>query len=364
MGLARGIFMVDTHVFAQMGDASYLGQGEAWDNSSMLLYHMEKYGVDMCVIKNTVGRRNEINADIAKRYPDKIIALCNDGETQRKSQKGEAPWTIQAAVKELDELLSTGQYKGIGDGITRDRTPGRKILSWDERLEQICQIMELARKYKCPIMYHTGIPVGWAGQIDMSRSRAHAEASDNGNPLLCHEVASLYPDVPILLVHGGVEASAYYMDDYEKCLNVAASHKNVSIECGQWWAELYDKPLLDPNIGAKKLVWSCAWGQNNQQQAWMPGCVPETVPVTHMSTFRSPSSRTGGGAVAGGLQVDIWGWSLRELGKLNIPQDDLNLILGGNAAWLFGAKLPFPYERLFKKVDRGFEYTCMKTILE
>jgi hypothetical protein len=54
-------------------------------------------------------------------------------------------------------------------------------------------------------------------------------------------------------------------------------------------------------------------------------------------------------------QPDIWGWSLRELGRLNIPQDDLNLILGGNAAWLYKVDLPLPYDRLFKKVNRGFE---------
>ena len=34
-------------------------------------------------------------------------------------------------------------------------------------------------------------------------------------------------------------------------------------------------------------------------------------------------------------EVDFWGWSLLEMGRLRIPQDDLNLILGGNAVRLF-----------------------------
>jgi hypothetical protein len=176
----------------------------------------------------------------------------------------------------------------------------------------------------------------------MARSRAHAEVADNGNPLLCHELASLYPDVPVILGHGGVEASAYYMEDYEKCLNVAASHHNVFLETGMWWAELYEKPLLDPNIGAKKMVWGCAWGQNNNTQIWMPGRVPTTYNSVNLDL--GPAT----------FMPDIWGWSLRELGRLNIPQDDLNLILGGNAAFLYKVKTPQPYERLFKPVERKF----------
>jgi predicted TIM-barrel fold metal-dependent hydrolase len=45
-------------------------------------------------------------------------------------------------------------------------------------------------------------------------------------------------------------------------------------------------------------------------------------------------------------QVDYWGWSLRELTALRIAQDDMNLILGGNAARIF--KLDVPHTRLFK----------------
>ena len=54
-------------------------------------------------------------------------------------------------------------------------------------------------------------------------------------------------------------------------------------------------------------------------------------------------------------QVDYWGWSLRELTSLRVSQDDMNLILGGNAARIFD--LDFPFTRLFKppsyQVGRG-----------
>ena len=334
MGLAKGIFTVDSHVFAQ----TMRGK----DYSSMLLYHMDKYDVDFCVIKNVGGMSNKVNAEIIKRNPEKFVALCHDEETQRKQREEGAKWCIEDSIKELDQLLSTGLYSGIGESIPRDRAPRKKLISWDERLDQICQVMELARKYKCPILYITGWPLGSASTNDMGRNRAHAESCDNGNPLLCHEIAAMYPDVPIIMCHGGIEASAYYLDDYEKCLNVAASHHNVFLECGQWWAELYDKPLQDPNIGAKKLVWGTGWGQTNLTQQRMPGRIPETFTVMNIEEGRAKHT------------PDIWGWSLREIGRLNIPQDDLNLILGGNAAHLFKIKTPQPYERLFKRVERKY----------
>jgi len=336
--MAKGIYMMDTHVYVQPGETA----GDKRNGLDVLLYHMEKRDIDKCVLKATVGMSNQANADIVKQHPDKFIAVCNDEMTQKKSQTGEKPWNIKDAAKEIDEWMSTGQFHGIGEGLARDRTAKKKLITWEERLDQICHLFELGRKYKTPMIYHTGLPIG-AKWLDMARSRAHAEMCDNGNPLLCHEVAALYPDVPIILAHGGVEASGYYMDDYEKCLNVAASHKNVFLETGMWWAELYDKPLKDPNIGAKKLVWGCAWGQRNNYQVWMPGQVPTTYNVAQLDVGPIDFS------------PDVWGWSLRELGRLNIPQDDLNLIFGGNATWLYKLDTPLPYERMFKKVDRGFE---------
>ena len=102
-----------------------------------------------------------------------------------------------------------------------------------------------------------------------------------------------------------------------------------------WWAELYEKPLLDPNIGCEKLLFGTDMGAASTPQSWMPGCVP--------ATFTDQNINAGLPA----HQIDVWGWSLRELGRLNIPQDDLNLVMGGNACRLYQIKTPFT--RLFKE---------------
>jgi predicted TIM-barrel fold metal-dependent hydrolase len=200
---------------------------------------------------------------------------------------------------------------------------------------QICKVMDLGREYKVPVQYHTGFPSGYAGAIDLAREQGHYSESEWANPLLCHEVAALYPDVNIILAHAGIEGSGYYTEYYEKCLNVAAAHNNVYLETGMWWAELYAKPLKDPSIGAEKLIWGTDMGASSTPQVWMPGETPETY--CSQDVKEGPPS----------YQINVFAWSLRELGRLNIPQDDLDLILGGNAVRVFGLKTPFT--RLFRE---------------
>ncbi len=345
MGLARGIFVVDTHVHAQRiafklkerheeAEFSNLSEGmpamEPYDNSARLLYHMDRYGVDVAVIMPAFSMTNELDKKIVKEHPDRFVALAWDVETRRRDVEGIEKWNFKAAYEEIERELDTGLYVGIGEGL-----PGAgQDLCWNERFEQICQLMELCRKYKVVATYHSGFPSGYAGGKELGRIQGHPNI-DHANPLLLHQVASEFPDVPIILEHAGIEGTGYRTDIYEQCLTVARSHHNVYLECGQWWAELYQKPLQDPNIGAERLVWGTDWGAASTPQAWMPGCVPET--------FCDQGINNGLPA----HQIDIYGWSLRELGRLNIPQDDLNLIMGGNACRLFGIKTPFT--RLFKE---------------
>jgi predicted TIM-barrel fold metal-dependent hydrolase len=118
-------------------------------------------------------------------------------------------------------------------------------------------------------------------------------------------------------------------------LEVAGSHPNVYLETGMYWAELYRKPLLDPNIGCEKLLWGTDWGASIPVQH---------VPGMHPDTYFEQNRRQG----LTTYQVDYFGWSLRQLDKLDIPQDDLNLILGGNAVRVFKLEDKMPHTRLFK----------------
>lgn len=349
VSLARGIFNVDNHVIPQ-ASSGYPGS----DPESMLLYHMDKYGVDVCVLKSHGGYysrgvdKNKLIQDMVKRHPDRFVALCCDVETQRKEASGEEPWNIDNAIKELDALLSTGLYAGIGEGFPRNRDIRKPLVSWDQRLEEICKVADLCRKYKVPMHWITaGGLDSYRWNADMVRNIVHPEHFENGSPMLAIEVATWYPDVPIILSHSGVEGSGYYMDWYEKSVYVAAACRNVFLDCGQWWAELYAKPLQDVNIGAEKILWGTGWGEYFLTQQWMPGQVPET--------YTAPNNTYGRDGLKNQPHTkNIWGWSLYQISKLNIPQDDIDLIMGGNAVHLFKIKTPLPAEQLFKKVERDY----------
>ncbi|MDR7415162.1 MAG: hypothetical protein QN200_01690, partial [Armatimonadota bacterium] len=98
-----GRFIIDTHVHAQrfaagpqLGGstgysdlASVMVGMEAYDNSARLLYDMERYGVDMCVLLPAFGMSNELNAQLVERHPDKFVACCTAVETAKAALRGE-----------------------------------------------------------------------------------------------------------------------------------------------------------------------------------------------------------------------------------------------------------------------------------
>ena len=84
MGIARGRFLIDTHVHAQRHAVKLRERGikptfdtlatemrwgsnvVLYDNTPRLLYDMDRYGVDMCVIMPGMGMSDELNLVIVK----------------------------------------------------------------------------------------------------------------------------------------------------------------------------------------------------------------------------------------------------------------------------------------------------------
>ena len=343
-----GRFVVDTHVHAQRFAAgpklkaaraahaadpnentfaelnSVMHDLIAYDNSDRLLYDMECYGVDMCVLLPAFGMKNELNAEIVKKYPDKFVALCDAQRTAELARKGEIKWSMEEAVKELDELLSTGLYVGIGEGMPH--FPSDKgYVDKNQRIDEMLMVMELASKHKIPVRYHTGTPMGYNTYAKFWPETFHPEWAQI--------LAANYPDVPIVFDHGGMQGGSYekFVDE---CCYVAACHENVYLETGLYWTDLYYKALNDPNIGPSKLLWGTDWGAS--------------IPI-YCHQGMEPAGGYGVQIHKDGIpayQVDVMGWSMRQLDKLEISQDDLNLILGGNAVRLY--HLPFELTRMFK----------------
>jgi predicted TIM-barrel fold metal-dependent hydrolase len=339
-----GRFIVDAHVHAQRfaagaelkersgqlkagyGDlAKAIRKLTPYDNSPRLLYDMACYDVDMCVLLPAFGMTNELNLHIVDEHRGRFVAVCGAMETQRKAIRGEAPWSPAAAASELDSLLASGRFVGVGEGMPADSTR-RTTIGQTERMDQLRPIMEVARKHKVPAHVHTGMVMGYP--------MTHHYWPESLHPIWITDLAAEYPDVPIVLNHGGLQGwwSERLVED---AMCVAAAHDNVYLETGLWWSDLYAKALADPNIGAEKLVWGCDWGASIPFHV-QPGGKP---PVYAVQLRKQPVVRH---------QVDVWGWSLKQLLRLETSQDDLNLILGGNAARIY--RLKTPHTRLFRPV--------------
>ncbi len=337
-------FVVDTHVHSQRHAAgaalkerlretgkkeidytdlnATMGGLVTYDNSPRLLYDMECYGVDMCILQPAFGMSNELNAELVEKYPDKFAAMC----LPKKSADLGDKWTIEDAYKELDELLSTGKFCGVGEGpMTR---PGLafagKTYNMSERMDELRRTMDIGRKYDVPVTIHTGTAGGYP--------ITHTFWPEDWNPYWVHDLAAEYPDVKIIFAHGGMQGG--YMEDLvDKCILVASNFNNVYLETGLYWTDLYYKALKYPNVGPEKLIWGTDWGASQPIQTRL-GNHPQTfsMQVHSQGIIRH--------------QNDVMGWSLRQVERLDISQDDLNLILGGNAVRLF--KLKTPFTRMFR----------------
>jgi predicted TIM-barrel fold metal-dependent hydrolase len=346
--MKAGRFVVDTHVHGQRfaaGEAlakQEFDPKRQWDvlgatmgglvpyaNTDRLHYDMECYGVDMCVLLPAFAMTDDLNLEMVEADPDKFVAACGITDYLGKCRSGEEEWSIDGVCAELDRMLSTGQFVAIGESLPYMPVPFSKerLVSRVEAVENMLRIAEVANKHKVVLRYHTGLPMGYTGTYSFG-----ALGPANVNPLYAHDIAAAFPDLTLVFDHGGIQAW-WWERFYEECLNVLAAHDNVYAECGLWWRELYERPLIDPNIGPEKLLWGTDWGASMQIYSQL-GRTPPSYPVQLRKE----------GIVH--YQVDYWGWSLREATSVRISQDDLNLILGGNAARIFG--LDPPLTRLFK----------------
>jgi len=345
MGRYAGRFVVDTHVHAQRAAVKFRERGLTpthgemysevsktiwYDNSDRLLYDMERYGIDMCVIMSgglARGSDSDMDLELAEKYPDKFVALAYPSTFLRRVAEGKEKWRIEGVLKETEERLKTGKYKGIGQELPvtetgafgklwakREERKKEKEISREELLDRYRMFMDLAEKYKVAV---AGAPK------DIS---------------LLSPLASEYPDVPLVvqLVGMGYDATTHHIQTF---CEVIQRSKNIYLEMGTAPAELMEVALSDPNIGPTQIVHGTDWGASHYIYS-QPGRPIHGERFTSYVDFVPKW-----GAVR--YQTDWWGWSLHQIDKLRgiLTQDEINLILGGNAARIF--KLDVPYTRLF-----------------
>jgi len=352
-----GRYLVETHCHAQRHAARIQASGEGeygdlakkmvtatpadeatddddviiYDNSDRVIRDMETYDVDMCVLlPGTFGFTNEMHAEIMAEHPEKFVAAAYPVQTMKAAQRGEIEWTAERAAEEVDEWLEEDGFRMIGEGIPYDPTRDEPM-TWRERKEEVRAFFDVAAKHEVPVRWHTGYVSGYAAGLGIFDN-----FPDWSDPTLAAQLKEEYPEVPIVFDHGGMQAT-WREHHVDQCCQVAATFDDVYLEIGLYWADLLKKPLTDPNISVEQLLWGTDWGASMPEVS-RPGEDPPYY--WDQLTDRGLPAH----------QVDFWGPSLRQLQKYamerDLPQEELNLILGGNAVRLFD--LDVPDHRMFR----------------
>ena len=328
-------FIVETHAHISTiytpvptVNPNWPGEAEVYDNSEMCLYDMDRYGVDITFMKppSQLGPTNAFHAAMVAAHPDKFRAFCLDQETKLKVAHGEAEWDIRASAAEIEEALDTGNFIGIGEFVPRDWHP-RKVYTLEERLGEWRVFMDLARKYKVTIDYHE-----FSGGFEWDHWK------------LLRRLAGEYPDVPIVVSHAGHSVGSYSDGDQElpKVLRIVGGNwrggkNNIYLETGSWPTEYFKIALQDPNVGVTQLVWGGDYG--SRQYMLRPFDRNGPAYATFMPKWKMEAP----------YQVDWWGTSLHRVDQVKdfATQDEINLILGGNAARIWDLMTALPHDRMF-----------------
>ena len=303
---------------------------EPYDNSDIIIYDMDAYGVDMGILQPSfAGTINEMQAQIVDKYPNRFRALCSDQTQRLKCARGEAEWNIDTALEEIEAVVTSdwgkGRFIGIGEFAPGGMGVVRKPPTYEQRLDEFLQVAKLASKYNLSIEFHEYESNTWGG-------------GPGAGYAIVSAMARQYPEVPIIIEHGGGQ----YPEDIRQACNVAAMAENVYLETGYWRAEYYEIALKHPNIGATRLIWG---GGDNGSSLW------SHFPTQPGNKYLNPTGNylQRRWPIPIPYQPDWLGWTTHQIHRLKdldlATQDEINLIVGGNAAKVY--KLPVPLPRMF-----------------
>lgn len=151
------------------------------NDPAMQLDLMQRWGATHSVVFWGGRSSNESVAEAARQHPGKLIPFASISP-ERTAYRPAWSQHDEALLKQLDAMLATGQYKGIGE-ISAAHFPsaGFDETDFSPMGPMVTGILELARKHKVPVMLHV-------------ESTRLAELG---------QLLEKFPDVPVIWAHGG-----------------------------------------------------------------------------------------------------------------------------------------------------------------
>lgn len=329
--MKMGRFVVDAHIHCgkkdnAKSDSKIKGiqaEVESVDNSDVALYDMDAYGIDMGILlPSFTGTSNQLYADICRRNPDRFRTCAIDTNTRLAAVRGEKEWNIDDALKELDECFSKDRdiFCGIGEfapgsmGVLRNRPT--KL----ERFNEWRKIAEFCIHYDIPCFFHEYSSINLDEPFTMLTN-----------------LLSIYPEFKVIIAHGG----GYKPYEIEKAVTLAGLNENVYLETGYWKAEYYELALKDYHVGASKLIWG---GGDTGSRVWYPQAMQRDAVLSESARmYNNRNNWIWTGQREVDYQPDWYGWATHQIHRLKdlelCTQDEINLILGGNAVRVYKLKI-------------------------
>ncbi|MEZ0309534.1 MAG: amidohydrolase family protein, partial [Ramlibacter sp.] len=148
---------------------------------AMQLALMERWGASNAVVFWGGRSSNESVAEAARRNPGRLIAFASISP-ERTAYRPAWERNDPALLAELDTLLATGLYKGIGEiSATHFPAAGFDETDFSPTGAMMTGVMQLARRYKLPVMVH----------VEQTRMTELSTMLER------------FPDVPVIWAHGG-----------------------------------------------------------------------------------------------------------------------------------------------------------------
>jgi predicted TIM-barrel fold metal-dependent hydrolase len=245
-----------------------------------LIKHMDESGVDKaCILpfhakpfKTNVP--NEWAAEQIEKYPDRLIGIANCD-----------PIGGLKAVKEIDKAIDKFGFRGVKLFLTYE-----KLKLNDKR---IWPVWERIQELDVPVLVHTG-----------GFSPRPTAPSEWQNPTLLDEVGNAFPDLKLVMCHSGHTW-------YQQAAMICSYYDNFYLETAYW------EPIMPMELNVRSLVLFKYLGLINR--------------VLFGSDWKWASQER---AIRMYKKIPA---ECKRMGlEPSITDEDINGILGGNAAKLLG----------------------------
>lgn len=257
--------------FMEVSKALSVKEDASFIDPESLIKEMDRYGIDKACVLAADAMYIDYDkfTSILEAYPDRLIGFYWPQYDWKDLEEGEMPLTAQEMADQTDQFLKHPLIKGVGEGLFVYAAQFCERKGWpaDDILRFMMPMLEVIEAHKAPILMHSGPdPYKFMqGTPQETRKRyrgygGHAMA----DPIVYDEMCTLFPDIPIIIGHCGVQGCYFYNSYADHAMMLAAMHDNVYLETSMAPAELIEKAIHCPGIGAEKLIMGSDFGATSR----------------------------------------------------------------------------------------------------